>query len=125
MTAAVELPEALRFQPGDLIQAIKDCRSVTGDRIEAGRMYEVAALDRGGWPILSTDEHGGGGWAPGQFRRASAAAVLPPMVPVQRGIVEELRAAMAEYEAANAALRGQRRADVLAVVRALLDEVPE
>lgn len=110
-----------QFAAGDLIQAVVDCRSVSGDRIEAGRMYTVAALDRGGWPILSTDRHGGGGWAPGQFRRASPVET----VPVPAGVLAELRAAVADWEQAPASQQGECKDGIVAVAVALLDEIPQ
>ena len=55
----------------------------------------------------------------------TALAVAPPMVPVQAGVLAELRAAMREREQAPAGARGQCTDDVLAVVQALLDELPE
>jgi hypothetical protein len=58
----------------------------------------------------------------------SSAASLPvrvPMVPVQRGIVDELRSALGDYDQAPEGQRGQCADDVLQVVRALLDETPQ
>lgn len=125
MSAVARQVEAPVFEPGDLIQAVKDCQSVTGDRIEAGRMYEVAALDRGGWPILASDQHGGGGWAPGQFRRASPTAVVPPTVPVPRGPLEALTEAVADWRASSGGQVGECRDAVVAVAVALADELEE
>lgn len=58
---------------------------------------------------------------------AGLAAVLPlpPTVRVQAGIVDELRAAMRERDQAPASARGQCTDEVIAVVQALLDELPE
>lgn len=48
-----------------------------------------------------------------------------PTIPVQAGIVAELRAAMRDRDQAPASARGQCTDEVIAVVQALLDETPE
>lgn len=50
---------------------------------------------------------------------------LPLMVPVQRGVVEELQAAVADWRASSGGQVGECRDAVVAVAVALADELEE
>lgn len=53
---------------GTWLRALVTFRSITGDRIVEGEVYEVRCVDHDGLPILTTDHpHALGGWLPGQL----------------------------------------------------------
>ncbi len=66
---AVLKVETPSFNVGELIEAKSSYTSITGDVIEEGKRYRVAAVDDGGYPMLEGHSPRGGGWLPQQFRR--------------------------------------------------------